>query len=250
MARRVVQAGTDRCDGCRLPPRWCVCGALPAVDTTLAVDLLMHRREQWRPSSTGALLTRAMPHARLHVHRPDPRCRELPTLPSALLRPGHECWVLHPQGDVLDGPLPLADRTVPVQVVLLDGNWREAGEMLRLFGALVADTVGERAGPIRVVRLPACGAGRLWIREAPAPGQVSTAEACLAILGILGETAAVERLRLHFELHVWATLRARGKRLQADDYLAGSPLAAAIPGVMAALQAPRRDGSPPPDRAG
>ena len=37
MARRVVQGGTDRCDGCRLPPRWCVCGALPDVTTALAV---------------------------------------------------------------------------------------------------------------------------------------------------------------------------------------------------------------------
>ena len=239
MARRVVQAGTDRCDGCRLPPRWCVCGALPVVTTALAVDLVMHRREQWRPSSTGCLLARVIPEARLHVHRADPLSRLSPTIPPSLLRAGHECWVLHPQGETVDDPLPLADRAVPLQVVLLDGNWREAGEMLRLFGASAARPSGSASPSIRIVRLPTHGAGRFWIREAPTPGQVSTAEACLSVLGMLGEASAVERLRLHFELHVWATLRARGKRLEADAYLSASPLPAAIPAILAELESPR-----------
>jgi hypothetical protein len=56
---------------------------------------------------------------------------------------------------------------------------------------------------------------------------------------VLGETAAAERLRLHFELHVWATLRARGKVARAEAYLAESPLTAAIPAILAALEARR-----------
>ena len=239
MARSVVLAGTGRCDGCRLPPRWCVCGALPKVDTSLAVDILIHRREQWRPSSTGALLARTLSGARLHIHRPDPWSRECPGLPPALLRPGHECWVLHPQGEQVGAQVPLASRPLPMQVVLLDGNWREAGEMLRLVNAAAGTAAREGAAPIRVVRLPGGAPGRFWIREAPAPEQLSTAEACGAILGVLGETAAAERLRLHFELHVWATLRARGKVAEAKAYLAESPLTAAIPAILAALETRR-----------
>ena len=239
MARSVVLAGTGRCDGCRLPPRWCVCGALPSVVTGGAVDILIHRREQWRPSSTGALLARAICGARLHIHRPDPCSRESPALPPALLRPGHECWVLHPQGEPVGVEMPLTSRPLPMQVVLLDGNWREAGEMLRLVNAAAGTAAREGTAPIRVVRLAGIAPGRFWIREAPAPGQLSTAEACGAILGVLGETAAAERLRLHFELHVWATLRARGKVARAEAYLAESPLTAAIPAILAALEARR-----------
>ena len=235
MARSVVLAGTGRCDGCRLPPRWCVCGALPSVVTGAAVDILIHRREQWRPSSTGALLARAICGARLHVHRPDPRSRESPAFPPALLRPGHECWVLHPQGETVGAEMPLTSRPLPVQVVLLDGNWREAGEMLRLINAAASAAGREGSAALRVVRLPEGAPGRFWIREAPAPGQRATAEACGAILGLLGESAAAERLRLHFELHVWATLRARGKVDRAGAYLAGSPLLAAAPALLAAL---------------
>ena len=239
MARSVVLAGAKRCEGCRLPPRWCVCGALPTVDTAVAVDILIHRREQWRPSSTGALLARSIRGARLHVHRPDPHCREAPALPAALLRPDHVCWVLHPQGDSIADECPPAPSARPRQVVLLDGNWREAGEMLRLINAAAGAAGREGSAALRVVRLPEGAPGRFWIREAPAPGQRATAEACGAILGLLGETAAAERLRLHFELHVWATLRARGKVAEANAYLAESPLTGAIPAILAALETRR-----------
>ena len=235
MARSVVLAGAKRCEGCRLPPRWCLCGALAQVDTAVAVDILIHRREQWRPSSTGALLARSIRGARLHVHRPDPRCREAPMLPAALLRPDHVCWVLHPQGDSITDECPPAPSAQPRQVVLLDGNWREAGEMLRLINAAAGAAGREGSAALRVVRLPEGAPGRFWIREAPAPGQRATAEACGTILGLLGESAAAERLRLHFELHVWATLRARGKVDRARAYLAESPLLAAAPALLAAL---------------
>ena len=239
MARSVVLAGAKRCEGCRLPPRWCLCGALAQVDTAVAVDILIHRREQWRPSSTGALLARSIRGARLHVHRPDPHCREAPMLPAALLRPDHVCWVLHPQGDSIADECPPAPSAQPRQVVLLDGNWREAGEMLRLINAAAGAAGREGSAALRVVRLPEGAPGRFWIREAPAPEQRSTAEACGAILGLLGESAAAERLRLHFELHVWATLRARGKVARAEAYLAESPLTAAIPAILAALETRR-----------
>ena len=156
-------------------------------------------------------------------------------LPAALLRPDHVCWVLHPQGDSIADECPPAPSAQPRQVVLLDGNWREAGEMLRLINAAAGAAGREGSAALRVVRLPEGAPGRFWIREAPAPGQRATAEACGAILGLLGESAAAERLRLHFELHVWATLRARGKVDRARAYLAESPLLAAAPALLAAL---------------
>lgn len=239
MPRSVVLAGAERCPACRLPRRWCLCDALDPVETRLTVDILIHRREQWRPSSTGLLLARSIRGARLHVHRPDPRTRDAPTLPEAVLRSGGPCWVLHPRGE------PLPDRRTapspgdPARVVLLDGNWREAGEMVRLLQA-AAEGIGDGGGDsLRFVSLPMDAPGRYWIREAPAPGHRSTAEACLAILEAVGESEAAARLRLHFELHVWASLRARGLRARADAFLAGSPLSTAVPALIAALETPR-----------
>ncbi|MCE9629700.1 MAG: DTW domain-containing protein [Planctomycetia bacterium] len=225
MARSVVLAGTPRCDGCRLPPRWCVCGALPPVETAVRIDVLIHRSEQWRPSSTGGLLTRAVAGARCHVYQREDRFHAGVFQPEAIPLPGHDVWILHPRGE----ELPACGATLPPQVLLLDGNWRQANGMLR---------VVERIG--RCVRLPAGVASRFWLRDQHTAGHLSTAEALLRIFHALGDTRAEEALRLHFELHVYATLRARGQRQLADDYLRDSPIGAAIPEVLDRLTAAAR----------
>lgn len=50
-----------------------------------------------------------------------------------------------------------------------------------------------------------------------------------------GEPEAERRLRLHFELHVYATLLARGRREMAERYLGYSPLFSEAPEVLERL---------------
>jgi hypothetical protein len=51
----------------------------------------------------------------------------------------------------------------------------------------------------------------------------------MGVFHAMGDTAAEARLRLHFELHVYASLLARGKREMAERYLGHSPLLAEAP---------------------
>jgi DTW domain-containing protein YfiP len=115
---------------------------------------------------------------------------------------------------------PTADADALPHVVLLDGTWRQAGEMLR-----------DVEGLGRRVRLPepTTEPGRYWLREQPEPTHRSTAEALMGVFHAMGDTAAEARLRLHFELHVYASLLARGKREMAERYLGHSPLLAEAP---------------------
>jgi DNA-binding GntR family transcriptional regulator len=78
------------------------------------------------------------------------------------------------------------------------------------------------------VRLPEVGPGRYWLRDYDAPTHVSTAEALLGVFHVVGDAEAERRFRLHFELHVYATLLSRGRRELADRYLASSPVREAI----------------------
>ncbi len=223
MARSVVYAGTDRCGHCLLPPRWCVCEGIPAVVNPLRVEVLLHRREQWRPTSTGKLIERVFEGARTHVFRTD----ALPD-PVAVVCPDRELWILHPRGEPLANvnlPIPDASR---IQVLLLDGSWNEAGQMLR--GV-------EKWG--RPVRLTLAGTSRYWLREQQGEGQFSTVEALLHLLGALGQNEAETRLRLHFELHVYASLRTRGHKALAMEYLATSPIREALPELLERLHARR-----------
>jgi DTW domain-containing protein YfiP len=222
MARSVVLAGTVRCERCQLPPRWCVCAGLGPVESALQVDVLMHSREQWRPSSTGKLIERVVTGARAHVYR-----REAPPERATIAAAGRELWILHPLGESL------ATMTLPpaanVQVLLLDGSWGEAAEMVR-----AVEPWGRR------VSVPMTGKSRYWLREQQGEGKFSTIEALLAVLAVLQERDAEAHLRLHFELLVYATLLARGRKWPAAEYLEGSPIKKALPEFLARLVQPRR----------
>lgn len=228
MGRSVVLAGAARCPRCCLPPRWCVCDAIPPVDTRIRVHVLIHRGEQHKPSSTGMLVARVVAGAARHVYQRKTRHFAASGFPADDSGPNPNLWVLHPSGTPLTPAAPPSSAVPGPEIVLLDGTWRQSGEMLR--------TV-ERLG--RCVSLPdaAITPGRYWLRDQPAPTQLSTAEALLGVFRALGDSAAEERLRLHFELHVYATLRSRGRRELAERYLGESPLPAAIPEFLERLHA-------------
>jgi len=220
MARSILKQ-SERCERCHLPPRWCVCEGVRAVDCAVKVDVLMHHMEVWRPSSTGHLIHRAVANASRHVYR-----RECPPEPAAIMQPGRTLWILHPLGE----PLPAAKPPAGLQVLLLDGTWRQSGDMMRSV---------ESWG--RKVSLPMTGESRYWLRSQAGEGKFSTAEALLFLLAALGLQTEHDELRLQFELHVYAHLRARGGKEDAALFLASSPLREAMPELLAklALRRPR-----------
>ena len=215
--RSVVTGGEPRCERCRFPPRWCVCAGEHPIEVPLAIDVLIHHREFWRPTSTGRLINRVIPASRGHVFRHD-----LPLNEAAIRRPDHELWILHPLGEPLD--LNRGRAAPRPQVLLLDGSWREAARMMH--GV-------ERWG--RLVRLPMTGLSRYLLRDQQGAGNYSTAEALLFLLDALGLEAEHAALRLQFELHVYAGLRARGEKVAAETFLAGSLIPAALPELLAEL---------------
>lgn len=216
VARSVVLKETPRCAECQLAPRWCICAGRRTVDLPLGVDVLMHFMESYRPSSTGHLIRRVVPAARLHLHGRGPA----PTA-ADLAGPGEELWILHPQGE----PLPAA-APARLRVLLLDGTWTQAAGMARATAPW-----GRRVG------LPLTGESRYWLRTQAGPGRLSTIEALLFLLGALGHAEAEARLRVQFELHVYATLLARGFKARAAAYLEHSPVRAALPEMVARLAA-------------
>lgn len=129
-----------------------------------------------------------------------------------LVRPGCELWILHPQGE----PLP---QVAPpnLQVLLLDGTWVQANDMSRSVTQL-----GRR------VSLPMTGDSRYWLRAQAGPGKFSTVESLLFLYGALGFVETERQLRLQFELHVYATLLARGHKQRAAEYLASSSVRDAL----------------------
>jgi DTW domain-containing protein YfiP len=213
--RHIVLHAAARCPGCQLRPRWCICAGQQEVSLDLDVDLLVHFREQHRPSSTGNLIKRVVPSARQHVWR-----RERKMTAADIQRPGRELWILHPRGE----PVPANVAPSSVQILLLDGSWREA--------AVMADEIASWG---RTISLPAIGESRYWLRHQADDRRYSTIEALMVLVQAFGLDDAHEKLRRQFELHVYASLRARGQKELATKYLEESPVPAAFPELLAWL---------------
>jgi DTW domain-containing protein len=214
--RSVVLKASRRCPRCQMAPRWCVCAAHRELSCPLEIDLLVHHREQYRPSSTGNLIRRIMPAARQHFWR-----RERRMCAADVQVPGRELWILHPRGE----PLPADVRASDVQLLLLDGSWRETTAMAQEIGSWG-----------RVVNLPTEGESRYWLRDQTDIRRFSTAEALLFLLRSFALHEAYDALRIQFELHVYASLRARGHKDLAKNYLSTSPAATAFPDLLAQLE--------------
>jgi len=180
------------------------------------VDVLMHPREFRRPSSTGHLISRVMPSSHGHLFS-----HEAPLVPEAIVQPGRTLWILHPSG----GPPPVGVPPGSLQVLLLDGSWREAARMRKTVGAWG-----------RLVSLPTAQASRFRLRSQHDDTNYSTVEALEILLGTLGLHEAAARLRAQFELHVYAALRSRGAIREATEFLAGSSLMETLPGPLRELQ--------------
>lgn len=220
MTRSVVLRPTVRCPACRMPFRWCICAGFAATETRLRVSVLMDRLEQYRPTSTGMLIQRVLPASGQHLFQRQARLDR-----SAVCDPARELWILHTRGE----PMPADASPDHVQVLLLDGSWQAVGVMLP-----------QIEGWGRRVRLPVAAPSRYWLRASNADGRLSTLEALIALLRALGETAPAAKLDLQFELHVFAGLLARGKRAEAEAFLADSPVRTALPELVARLLASRR----------
>jgi DTW domain-containing protein YfiP len=217
--RSVVLKPSVRCPRCSLPPRWCVCAAHREIAPPVAIDVLMHPREQFRPSSTGNLIRRVIPGSRQHAWR-----RERTVEAAEVRLADRELWVLHPHGE----PAPRGVAPETVQLLLLDGAWREATTMAQ-----------ETSRWGRLVALPMSGESRYWLRAQADGGRFSTVEALMFALRHLGLERDADELRLQFELHVYAGLRSRGHKETALRYLADSPIRSAFPELIAQLDVRR-----------
>jgi DTW domain-containing protein YfiP len=192
-----MDPGHERCERCLLQRRVCLCAAIPTLPTRTRIVIVRHHLERHRSSNSGRLAHLALPNSEIIEHGGAGGPAALPRLDGA--------WLLYPQGEVARE----VPASPPGQLVVLDATWSQARRMYRKLGAL-------RGLPI--LHLPEAPMAAARLREAPAPGMVSTIEAIAHALRFLeGEAgaaaaAALERL---FEVAV-ERAAATGRNLLAD----------------------------------
>ncbi|MFZ3208290.1 MAG: tRNA-uridine aminocarboxypropyltransferase [Geobacteraceae bacterium] len=189
---------SDRCHQCRMQPRLCICSATPHHDLATRLILVMHHREWTKPTATGPLALAVLANSELRIQGYREELLDFRDLDTAerrtlLLYPGEGAPVLS-RAFLTGDPR-------PINLVVVDGTWRQASRMGRRLPGL------EHAA---MVRLPE-GEKTVWgVRRECRPEGLATFEAIARALGIIESLEVQESMEQLFNLMVARTLQARG----------------------------------------
>lgn len=194
------------CPACRLAAWLCVCTYAPRIVTRTPLLLVVHVHERGRNSNTARLLTLAVRNATLVGHGglplpPDPATYLPADATPIVLFPGHGARTLTKE---LVAGLP-----TPPALVVPDGNWKQAGRMVKRLPLLAAAV--KVSLPARTHTGPALRQNR--------PGhRMSTYEAVVQALAVLEGEAVAGVLLDFYRRAVDRKLLERGKVKLGDVY--------------------------------
>ncbi len=194
------------CPACRLQRWLCVCAHAPQITTRTPLLLLVHVRDRGRTSNTARLLTLAIREATLVSHGdragpPDPASHLPAGTTPVVLFPGRGARPLTPD---LVAALPS-----PPALVVPDGNWRQAGGMVKRLPLLAAAAK---------VSLPARAFAGPALRRNREGHRMSTFEAVAQALAVLEGEAVAGPLLDFYRQAVDRMLLVRGHHRLGDVY--------------------------------
>ena len=185
-----------QCSRCMRPQTHCLCVLIPQLDSLTRVLLLQHPSEVSHALNTARLAALGLTHAQLRVGE------VFDDLDQLINQPGYQARLLFPGEDtqVLTA-YELADKSLPLLLVVPDGTWRKVRKLLHLNPMLAQ---------LPRVTLPQGAVSRYRLRKAPGPGALSTLEAIVQALEILEAPTSFAPLLRPFEALIEGQIEAMG----------------------------------------
>jgi len=188
-----------RCPRCRLHLELCICGQAPEFDLATKVVVIMHYAEERRKSNSGRLARLVLKNSEIFLRG----LQEGPAAPVPSVKYPNPLVLFPGAGsqELNVGFLKTIPR--PVTLLLADGNWNQAGHMVKR-EPLMKEAVK--------VHLPPGAPTRYRLRNAQeAEGRICTFEALSRALGIIEGPEVERRLSQFFYLWVSRSLKMRGR---------------------------------------
>lgn len=204
---RQAEGWKKRCVTCGLGLAHCLCDHIVPIDTTTHVTVVMHSLETRRASNSGKLLHRSLSASSIKYYGRADGPLDL----SEAVKPGHRNILLYPVTQRTAPP----EGDEPLNLIVPDGNWRQAAKIARLL---------IEAEAVTPVALPYKAPSRYRLRSAPTrPEGLATFEACARFLGTIEGLKVEEALLAIFDEFVTRHLRARAKLGREPRILPGAP---------------------------
>ncbi|HEY1191509.1 MAG TPA: tRNA-uridine aminocarboxypropyltransferase [Gemmata sp.] len=193
------------CPVCCLHAWLCLCAQAPRIATRTSLLLVVHVHDLGRTSNTARLLTLAVRDAALVGHGGREGTADL----TSNVPPGATPVVLFPGRGARElTPELVASLPSPLALVVPDGNWRQAGRMVKRLPLL--DGAVKVALPSRAFEGAALRRNR--------PGRMSTYEAVTQALGVIEGEAVAGPLLDFYQRATDRMLLVRGKLRIGDVY--------------------------------
>jgi RluA family pseudouridine synthase len=201
-----------RCERCRQHEERCICAEIPDIPTKTRLIVVMHCRELEKPTATAPLALAALPNHELHIHGAKGERVDL----SHLNQGPYRTLLLYPG----EGAVPLTEGLLaqdprPIQLVVPDGNWRQAARAARRLPGLEH---AER------VFLMSDRPSEWGIRIEPKPFGLSTFEAISRALGMIEGAEVEQKLDEVFGRAIGETRAARGYQVDPIEHQERLPI--------------------------
>ncbi len=181
----------------------CICEHLDKIELLTRVDLVVHYKELKRTTNTGRLISELLTNQKIWVRGVENE----PLDHSLILDPSYKALLLYPADDAADLTkefINSLEGDLPIQLVVPDGNWRQASK--------VHYRVEELKG-VQRIKLPEVLADREnLVRKESKPAGMSTLESIGHALGVLEGESARDHILEGYRQKKEATLKARGEK--------------------------------------
>lgn len=119
----------DPCSECLLHKSLCLCADIPKLNLKTKVSLVIHAREMKRTTNSGMLALKALSNSALRVRGELTEEKKAVDL-SDLLSENYQSLLFYPSDDAVElTPEFLKQFQKPIQLIVPDGNWRQASKV-------------------------------------------------------------------------------------------------------------------------
>jgi DTW domain-containing protein YfiP len=187
------------CATCGLHPNRCICALIPKLNLRTRIALLIHTKELKRTTNSGRLAIYALTNSVMRIRGSLSGPAEL----SDLLSSEYESYVLYPSDDAME--LDRIRPTKPVQLIVSDGNWRQASKI---------NTRHPELSHLPRVKVNRPNLASFHLRKEHFGTGFSTLEAIALALTVTEGEKVGETLMALYRAKLNATLRGRGVDLE------------------------------------
>lgn len=186
------------CPICAASPPRCLCQAIPRLELSTRICLVIHHRELTRSSNTGLLAIRALVNSEVRVRGEGRHALDL----KNLLTPRYRTFLFYPSDDAVALDRALVEReSLPIQLVVPDGTWRQARKI---------HTRHHELKSLQRVKVGPSNLPVFQLRAQSRPERMATLQAIAHALGVIeGETVALKLMKL-YHAKIEQTLIGRG----------------------------------------